>query len=65
MQGAALLEVKLSEKILLTQRVHRAGDKESPLLNRGLNLSEVDLSGKHYISSTIVISLQSFLKYFF
>ena len=27
-----------------------AGDKGSPLLNQGVNLSVADLSGEHYIS---------------
>ena len=39
MQGADLLEVKLSEKILLRLRVQLAGDKESPLFNREVNLT--------------------------
>ena len=40
-----LLGVKLSERILLRQRVQLAGDKESPLLNRGVHLSLVDQVG--------------------
>ena len=47
--GVDLLEVQLSDKISLRHRVQQVGDKGYPLLNRGVNLSEVDLSGEHCI----------------
>ena len=50
MRGVDLLEAKLSGKFLLRQRVQLARDKESSLLNQGVNLSEVDSSGERCIN---------------